>query len=54
VVAFDYGGGRDPLPVYLARRAKNIRAIMRQLPAEAQHNIGYRNARKLLTGHAWQ
>lgn len=53
VVGFDYGGGRAPLPVYLTRRAKNIRAILRQLPAEAQHNIGYRNAWKLLTGGAW-
>ena len=53
VVGFDYGGGRDPLPIYLARRAGNIRAIMSQLPAEAQHNIGYRNAWRLLTGHDW-
>jgi hypothetical protein len=53
VVGFDYGGGRDPLPAYLTRRSENIRAIMRQLPAEAQHNIGYRNAWRLLTGRAW-
>lgn len=53
VVGFDYGGGRDPLPAYLSKRAKSIRAILRQLPTEAQHNIGYRNAWKLLTGHAW-
>ena len=53
VVGFDYGGGRAPLPVYLARRAGNIRAIMHQLPVKAQHNIGYRNAWRLLTGHDW-
>jgi Amidohydrolase len=53
VVGFDYGGGRVPLPDFLAKMAQTMRAIMRDLPAEAQHNIGYRNAWKLLTGHTW-
>jgi hypothetical protein len=53
VVGFDYGGGRVPLPEFLAKMAATMRTIMRGLPAEAQHNIGYRNAWKLLTGRAW-
>jgi hypothetical protein len=53
VVGFDYGGGRASLPGYLTKRTENVRVILRQLPTEAQHNIGYRNAWKLLTGHTW-
>jgi hypothetical protein len=54
VVGIDYGGGRAPLPAYLKKRAKNIRVIMRELSIEAQHNIGYRNAWRLLTGRMWR
>jgi predicted TIM-barrel fold metal-dependent hydrolase len=49
----DYGGGRSPLPVFLKDRVKNLRLILRDLPDEAKHNIGYRNAWKLLTGRDW-
>jgi hypothetical protein len=54
VVGFDFGGGRVSLSDYLTRRAKNIRVILRELPSEAQHNIGYRNAWTLLTGRTWE
>jgi hypothetical protein len=50
----DYGGGRKPLPTHLEKRVENLRRIMAQLPMEARHNIGYRNAWKLLTGEPWQ
>lgn len=50
VVGFDYGGGQDPLPLFLKERAKNVRG----LPEQAQHDIGYRNAWRLLTGKAWE
>jgi len=53
VAATDYGGGRDPWPKYLRSKAENLRRIMRDLPDEAQHNIGYRNAWLLLTGKPW-
>ncbi len=53
VVGTDYGGGRKPLPDFLRKRVKNARLIMRDLPAEAKHNIGYRNAWFLLTGKPW-
>jgi hypothetical protein len=53
VVGLDCGAGRVALPTYITRMAGNVRAIMRDLPTEPQHNIGYRNAWKLLTGRAW-
>jgi len=53
VVGTDYGGGRKQLPGFLSDRIKNIRLIMRDLPDEARHNIGYRNAWFLLTGKPW-
>lgn len=53
VVGTDYGGGRKPLPEFLSGKTKNIRLIMRDLPDEARHNIGYRNAWFLLTGKPW-
>jgi predicted TIM-barrel fold metal-dependent hydrolase len=53
VVGFDYGGGRAPLLEFLKNRVKNVRLIMRELPEETKHNIGYRNAWKLLTGLDW-
>ena len=53
VVGTDYGDGRPPLPEFLKKKIKNVRLIMRDLPAEAKHNIGYRNAWFLLTGKPW-
>lgn len=54
VVGLDYGSGRPPLPDYIRRKAANIRLILRDLPEAAQHDIGYRNAWRLLTGRPWQ
>ena len=54
VVGFDYGGMRPPLSSVIPYREKNIRLIMRNLPTQAKHNIGYRNAWKLLTGKSWE
>ncbi len=53
VVGTDYGGGRKPLAEHLRKKEKNARLIMRDLPDEAKHNIGYRNAWFLLTGKPW-
>lgn len=53
VAGTDYGGGRKPLPEHLSERVENLRRILSQLPAEAQHNIGYRNAWLLLTSQSW-
>ena len=49
VVGTDYGGGRRPLPEHVKKKVKNVRLILRDLPVEAKHNIGYRNAWLLLT-----
>lgn len=54
VVGTDYGGGRPPLPQFLRERAANARLILRDLPEEAKHNIGYRNAWFMLTGKPWR
>lgn len=53
VSGFDYGGGRPPLAAFLPNRAKNIRLITKDLTTQAKHNIGYRNAWRLLTGKEW-
>ncbi len=53
VVGTHYGGGRKPLPDHLARKIANIRLILRDLPDKAKHDIGYRNAWRLLTGRKW-
>lgn len=53
VFATDYGGGRRPLPQFLKGKHENFMRIIRDLPKDAQHNIAYRNAWKLLTGKAW-
>lgn len=53
VAGTDYGGGRRPLPEYLPGRVANLRLILSQLPTQARHDIGYRNAWRLLTGQAW-
>jgi predicted TIM-barrel fold metal-dependent hydrolase len=54
VVGTDYGGGRGPLPAFLKKKVANIRLILRDLAGEAKHDIGYRNAWKLLTGKDWR
>jgi predicted TIM-barrel fold metal-dependent hydrolase len=54
VAGTDYGGGRKPLPDFLPERVENLRRILSQLPVEAQHDIGYRNAWSLLTNQSWQ
>lgn len=54
VVGTDYGGGRPPLPQHLKDKAANARLILRDLPEEAKHDIGYRNAWLLLTGKPWR
>ncbi|MBG0775840.1 MAG: amidohydrolase family protein [Desulfovibrionaceae bacterium] len=53
VAGFDYGGGRAPLPGFIAARAANIRLILAGLPAPVRHAISYGNAWRLLTGKAW-
>ena len=53
VAGTDYGGGRSPLPEFLRKKVKNLRLIMRDLPEAAKHDIGYRNAWKLLTRKPW-
>jgi len=53
VAGTDYGGGRPPLPQHLRERVANLRLILRDLPDEAKHNIGYRNAWQLLTRKTW-
>jgi len=53
VTGFDYGGGGPPLAILLPHRAKNIRLITKDLTTQAKHNIGYRNAWRLLTGKEW-
>ena len=54
VAGMDYGGGRLPLPQFIETRAANARLIIRDLPADARRNIGYRNAWRLLTGREWK
>lgn len=54
VAGTDYGGGRPPLPKFLRDRVANLRLILRDLPENAKHNIGYHNAWRLLTGKPWQ
>jgi predicted TIM-barrel fold metal-dependent hydrolase len=54
VAGLDYGGGRLPLPQFIETRAANVRLIIRDLPADARRNIGYRNAWRLLTGREWK
>ncbi|MBT6096267.1 MAG: amidohydrolase family protein [Rhodospirillaceae bacterium] len=53
VMATDFGGGRKRLSEYLREKVALLRLIIRDLPDDARHNIGYRNAWKLLTGEAW-
>lgn len=53
VVGFDYGPSNRQSAGYLKQRIKNIRLILRDLPSEAKHNIGYKNAWFLLTQEVW-
>lgn len=53
VCGLDYGGGRWPFPEFIEYRVGNLRRILRDLPETAKHDIGYRNAWKLLTGRDW-
>ncbi len=54
VAGFDYGPSNRQTADFLNRRIENIRLILRDLPDEAKHNIGYRNAWFLLTHKAWK
>ena len=54
VAGFDYGPGNRNSETFLRKRIKNIRLIMRDLPEEAKHDIGYRTGWKLLTGRDWK
>lgn len=54
VAGFDYGPSNRQSADFLNRRIKNIRLILRDLPDEAKHNIGYRNAWFLLTHKTWR
>ena len=53
VAAMDYGHGRPPLASWMGEKVKNLRLILHGLPEEAQKNIGYRNAWRVLTGSDW-
>jgi len=54
VAGFDYGPSNRQTADFLKRRIENIRLILRDLPDEAKHNIGYRNAWYLLTHKTWK
>lgn len=54
VCGMDYGGHRPDLPFHMRERVQYLRKVMNQLPIEAQKNIGYRNAWKLMTGKGWK
>jgi hypothetical protein len=54
VAGFDYGPSNRQSAKFLKRRIENIRLILRDLPDEAKHNIGYRNAWYLLTHKTWK
>ena len=54
VAGFDYGPSNRQTADFLERRIENIRLILRDLPDNAKHNIGYRNAWYLLTHKAWK
>ncbi len=53
VAGFDYGPANRQSADYLKQRIENMRRILHDLPDEAKHNIGYRNAWHLLTKNAW-
>ena len=54
VAGLDYGPSNRQSADYFRRRVSNIRLILRDLPDDARHNIGYRNAWYLLTGKSWE
>ncbi|HEY4136686.1 MAG TPA: amidohydrolase family protein [Alphaproteobacteria bacterium] len=53
VAGTDYGGGRSPLTQFMNDQISNLRLILRDLPPEAQQDIAWRNAWRLLTGNDW-
>ena len=53
IAGFDYGPQNRQSEEYFHERIANIRLILRDLPKEAQHNIGYRNAWRLLIKRRW-
>ena len=54
VAGFDYGPANRQSERFLRSRIANIRLIVRDLPEGAKHDIGYRNAWRLLTGRDWK
>jgi hypothetical protein len=54
VAGFDYGPSNRQTADFLKRRIENILLILRDLPDEAKHNIGYKNAWYLLTHKTWK
>ncbi len=54
VIGLDYDGSKPPLAEWLPRRSAVLRLILRDLPPEVQHAIGWRNAWRLLTGRDWR
>jgi hypothetical protein len=54
VAGLDFGSGLRLREKYLRSRISLIRLITRDLPDKAKHDIGYRNAWKLLTGKDWR
>jgi len=54
VAGFDYGPENRQSRSYLRRRIANMRLILRDLPDNAKHDIGYRNGWRLLTGRRWK
>ena len=49
----DYGHNRPALASWMDQKVGNLRLILHDLPEEAQRDIGYRNAWRLVTGKAW-
>lgn len=54
VVGFDFGASNRKSASFLRGRIANVRLILRDLADAAKHDIGYRNAWKLLTGKDWR
>ncbi len=54
VAGLDYGSGNRLSEKNLRRRIAINHLIMRDLPEEAKHDIGYRTGWKLLTGKDWR
>ncbi len=54
VAGIEFGSNIRLSEKYLRYRISFVRLIMRDLPDKAKHDIGYRNAWKLLTGKVWE